>query len=41
MRLPRRFRARIEIVADAPIAPEHASATALEAKVREMRGDRA
>jgi 1-acyl-sn-glycerol-3-phosphate acyltransferase len=41
MRLPRRFRARIEIVADAPIAPEHANAAALEAKVRELRGDRA
>jgi 1-acyl-sn-glycerol-3-phosphate acyltransferase len=41
MRLPRRFRARIEIVADAPIAPENASAAALEAKVREMRGNRA
>ena len=40
-RLPRRFRARIGIVADAPIAPEAASAEALEAKVRELRGDRA
>jgi 1-acyl-sn-glycerol-3-phosphate acyltransferase len=39
MRLPRRFRARIEIVADAPIAPEQASAAALEAKVRQLRGD--
>jgi 1-acyl-sn-glycerol-3-phosphate acyltransferase len=41
MRLPRRFRARIEIVADAPIPAEQASAAALEAKVRELRGDRA
>ena len=41
MRLPRRFRAHIEIVADAPIAAEDASAAALEAKVRELRGDRA
>ena len=41
MRLPRRFRARIEIVADAAIAPEQASAEALEAKVRELRGERA
>jgi 1-acyl-sn-glycerol-3-phosphate acyltransferase len=41
MRLPRRFRARIEIVADAAIAPAQASAESLEAKVRELRGDRA
>jgi 1-acyl-sn-glycerol-3-phosphate acyltransferase len=41
MRLPRRFRAHIEIVADAPIPAAQASAEALEAKVREMRGDRA
>lgn len=41
MRLPRRFRARIEIVADAPIPAEHASAAGLEAKVRELRGERA
>jgi 1-acyl-sn-glycerol-3-phosphate acyltransferase len=41
MRLPRRFRAHIEIVADAPLPAERASAAALEAKVRELRGDRA
>ncbi|MEO7251469.1 MAG: MFS transporter [Arenimonas sp.] len=41
MRLPRRFRARIEIVAGAPLSAEAASAAALEAKVRELRGDRA
>jgi 1-acyl-sn-glycerol-3-phosphate acyltransferase len=41
MRLPRRFRAHIEIVADAPIVPEAASAAALEAKVRALRGDKA
>lgn len=41
MRVPRRFRARIEIVADAPIAPEQASAAVLETKVRELRADRA
>ncbi|MBB5208161.1 MFS transporter [Chiayiivirga flava] len=41
MRLPRRIRARIGIVADAPIAPEQATAPALEAKVRALRNDRA
>ncbi len=41
MRLPRRVRARIEIVAGAPLSAEAASAAALEAKVRELRGDRA
>jgi 1-acyl-sn-glycerol-3-phosphate acyltransferase len=39
MRVPRRMRAHIEIVADAPIPAEQASAAALEAKVRELRGD--
>jgi 1-acyl-sn-glycerol-3-phosphate acyltransferase len=38
-RLPRRFRASIEILAQAPIAPQEASAAVLEAKVREMRGE--
>ncbi|OOG58547.1 glycerol acyltransferase [Rhodanobacter sp. B05] len=38
-RLPRRFRARIELVVDAPVPPQHASATMLEARVRELRGD--
>jgi 1-acyl-sn-glycerol-3-phosphate acyltransferase len=41
MRLPRRFRAHIEIVVDAPIPAEQASAAALEAKVRALRGERA
>ncbi len=41
MRLPRRFRSRIELVADAPIPAEQAKATVLEAKVRELRGDAA
>jgi 1-acyl-sn-glycerol-3-phosphate acyltransferase len=41
MRLPRRFRARIGIVAGAPIAPAHASAESLEAAVRALRGDHA
>lgn len=40
-RLPRRFRAEIELLAAAPIAPEQATAAALEEKVRAMRGDRA
>ncbi len=40
-RLPRRFRARVELVVDAPRAPEHADATALEQRVRELRGDQA
>jgi len=38
-RLPRRFRARVELVAGAPIAPTDARMAALEARVRELRGD--
>lgn len=38
-RLPRRFRARVELVVDAPIPPEQVSAEALEGRVRELRGD--
>jgi len=38
MRLPRRFRARVGLVAGAPMAPA-SSAEALEAAVRELRGD--
>ena len=41
MRLPRRFRAKIELVIDKPIPPEEAKAAVLEAKVRELRGDAA
>jgi len=37
-RLPRRFRARVELVVDVPIAPDQASAVALEARVRQLRG---
>ena len=37
-RLPRRFRARVELVVDAPLPPERAGAAALEARVRELRG---
>jgi 1-acyl-sn-glycerol-3-phosphate acyltransferase len=36
-RLPRRFRARIELLIGDPLAPEHASAAALEQKVGELR----
>ncbi|WP_266180187.1 MFS transporter [Dyella humicola] len=38
-RLPRRFRARVELVAGAPLAPAEARTEALEARVRELRGD--
>ncbi|HET6805796.1 MAG TPA: MFS transporter [Frateuria sp.] len=37
-RLPRRFRARVELVVDAPVAPERLRLDALEARVRELRG---
>jgi 1-acyl-sn-glycerol-3-phosphate acyltransferase len=40
-RLPRRFRARVELVVDQPLAPDQATATALEARVRDLRGDSA
>ncbi|KRE94474.1 glycerol acyltransferase [Frateuria sp. Soil773] len=40
-RLPRRFRARVELVVDAPIAPGQVRLDALEARVRALRGDRA
>ena len=38
-RLPRRFRARVELVVDAPLAPQQVSAATLEARIRELRGD--
>jgi 1-acyl-sn-glycerol-3-phosphate acyltransferase len=38
-RLPRRFRARVELVVDQPIAPAHLTAPVLEARVRQLRGD--
>ncbi len=38
MRLPRRFRARIGIVAGPPIPPGQATAASLEAAVRDLRG---
>ena len=37
-RLPRRFRARVELVVDTPAAPQQVSAVTLEARVRELRG---
>jgi 1-acyl-sn-glycerol-3-phosphate acyltransferase len=41
MRVPRRFRAHVEVVASAPIAGEAATAPMLEAQVRQLRGDQA
>ena len=41
MRVPRRFRAHVEVVADAPIDGREATAELLEAKVRALRGDKA
>jgi 1-acyl-sn-glycerol-3-phosphate acyltransferase len=40
-RLPHRFRARVELVVDAALPPERATAAALEARVRELRGEMA
>jgi 1-acyl-sn-glycerol-3-phosphate acyltransferase len=40
-RLPRRFRARVELVIDAPRPPEEVNAGVLEARVQALRGDRA
>jgi 1-acyl-sn-glycerol-3-phosphate acyltransferase len=40
MRLPRRLRARIAVVAGAPVAAADASAASLEAQVRALRGDK-
>ncbi len=41
MRVPRRFRAEVEVVADAPIDGREATAPLLESKVRALRGDAA
>jgi 1-acyl-sn-glycerol-3-phosphate acyltransferase len=41
MRVPRRFRAHVEVVAAAPMAGQIVTAELLEAKVRELRGDAA
>jgi 1-acyl-sn-glycerol-3-phosphate acyltransferase len=40
-RLPRRFRAEIGLVAEAPVAPEQVTAERLELQVRRLRGDAA
>ncbi|PNS09050.1 MFS transporter [Solilutibacter silvestris] len=40
-RLPRRFRAHVDVVADAPITGHGLTSETLEAKVRELRGDAA
>ncbi|WP_049620801.1 MFS transporter [Frateuria defendens] len=37
-RLPRRFRARVELVVDAPVAPAQVRIEGLETRVRELRG---
>ena len=39
-RVPRRFRAHVELVAADPLPPAQASAARLEAIVRGLRGDR-
>ena len=41
MRVPRRFRAHVDVIADPPFDPASASAEVLEAKVRELRGSAA
>lgn len=41
MRVPRRFRAHVEVVADAPVDGAIADAPMLEARVRALRGDAA
>ena len=41
MRVPRRFRAHVQVVADAPLPAAGVSAESLEAKVRALRGDNA
>ena len=41
MRVPRRFRAHVDVIADAPIEGQIATAELLEAKVRALRGDAA
>jgi 1-acyl-sn-glycerol-3-phosphate acyltransferase len=38
-RLPRRFRARVELVAGAPYAPDDVRLATLEERVRQLRGD--
>ncbi|HTA66588.1 MAG TPA: MFS transporter [Xanthomonadaceae bacterium] len=39
LRMPRRFRAQIELIVGEPVAGANANAAALEARVRELRGE--
>ena len=39
--VPRRFRAPVDVIADAPVVDAAVPATTLEAKVRELRGEAA
>ena len=39
MRVPRRFRAHIEVLAGEPVDGRQATAAALEARVRALRGE--
>jgi len=41
MRVPRRFRAHVEVVAAAPVAGQIVTAELLEERVRALRGDAA
>ena len=41
MRVPRRLRAHVDVVAGEPVEGATATAELLEAKVRELRGDAA
>jgi 1-acyl-sn-glycerol-3-phosphate acyltransferase len=41
MRVPRRFRAHVEVIAAAPVTGSDVTAEMLEARVRELRGDAA
>ncbi|MFT3755013.1 MAG: MFS transporter [Pseudoxanthomonas sp.] len=41
MRVPRRFRAHVEVAAGSPVEGANATAESLEAMVRELRGDKA
>ncbi len=38
-RLPRRFRARVELVVDLPMLPDQADVATLEARIRQLRGE--
>ena len=41
MRVPRRFRAHVAVMAEAPLPGHEADAEMLEARVRALRGDHA